>query len=585
MQEKKSLNNFIRLIKSYKKYLFFIFFLITSLELIKLVGPYILKIIVDELLDFSPEKINFFLFLISLFLFSLVIKTIIEYFSNRNIFKVLLNIEYELPLKCHKKLLDLDLFFHQKEGTGNKLIKIDRGVFKFTDLLGTIFWELLPVLLQFLATITILLIIDFRLFLILLLFSVLILYINIRVNSDVYPIRKNRHKKYEEASGKMAQSIININTVKSFSQEERELNELASIKRNILNNEKKEWFYILKFASLREIILAVGRAVFLFFGVYLVFSSQITIGSLVFVITISEMVFSALARAYRLYDRFAEGFEAVNRLSDLLNTESNIKNNGKIKLEKIKGNLEFKNVNFAYENKAMVLNDLNIKFKAKALNALVGPSGGGKTTIIKLIFRHFEVNSGEILLDNYNIADLDLFNLRSFLSIVPQEVDIFNSSIFENIAYSKRKIDLNEVKRAAKIANAHVFIDKLPNKYDTIVGERGVKLSGGQKQRIGIARAVLANPQILIFDEATSNLDTESEKLIQDSIFKIAKDKTLIVIAHRLSTIKKADKIFVIERGGLKESGSHYDLLKKNEGLYQKLIKLQSMGDIIDNKY
>lgn len=583
MKGKKSINNFVRLVKPYKSLILFIFILITFLELINLIGPYILKIIVDGLLDFSPVKINFFLLLISLFLFSLVIKTIFEYFTNRNIFKVLLNIEYELPLKCHEKLLDLDLLFHQKEGAGNKLIKVDRGVFKFTELLGTIFFELLPILLQFLVTTTVLLIIDYRLFLILLIFSVIILYINIDVNSRLYPIRKDRYKKYEEASGKMAQSIININTVKSFSQEERELNQYGSIKEHILKEEKREWWYILKFASLREIVLAVGRSGFLLFGVYLVFSNQITIGTLVFVITISEMVFNALARAYRFYDRFAEGIEAVNRLSGLLDTESIIKNDGEIKLNDIRGDLEFKKVNFAYENEDMVLSNLSFKFKTKALNALVGPSGGGKTTIIKLIFRHFDINSGQILLDNHNIVDLDLYNLRSFLSIVPQEVDIFDSSVFDNISYSKRKASMSEVKKAAEIANAHEFIDKLPKKYKTIVGERGVKLSGGQRQRIGIARAILADPKILIFDEATSNLDTESEKLIQDSISNIAKDKTLIIIAHRLSTIKRADQIFVIENGELRESGSHNDLLNKEEGLYQKLIKLQSMGDIIDN--
>ncbi len=583
MKGKKSINNFLKLIKPYKRWAFYIFSLVAILELIKLVGPYILKIIVDELFEFSIEKINYFVLLIILFLLSLIIKAIFEYFTNRNIIKVLLNVEYKLPVKCHKKLLELDLFFHQQEGSGNKLIKVDRGVFKFTDLLGTIFWELLPILLQFLVASTILLIIDYRLFLILLFFSVIILYINISVNSNTYPSRKKRYKKYEEASGKMAQSIININTVKSFSQEERELNEFGFIKKSILDDEKKEWWYILKFANLREIILSIGRAFFLLFGVYLVFSEQITIGTLVFIITISEMVFNALARAYRFYDRFAEGIEAVNRLSDLLNTNSNIKNEGKIKLKDIKGEIKFNNVNFSYENDDKVLNNLNITFKAKALNALVGPSGGGKTTLIKLLFRHFDINSGEILLDNRNIVDIELYNLRSFLSIVPQEVDIFNSTVFENIAYSNKKASMDEVRKAANIANAHEFIKDLPNKYQTVVGERGVKLSGGQRQRIGIARAILANPKILIFDEATSNLDTESEKLIQDSIFKIAKDKTLIIIAHRLSTIKKASKIFVIEKGKVKESGSHHDLLDKKESLYKKLIELQSMGDIIDN--
>lgn len=571
---------FFQLIKSYKKSIIFLFFLIVFLEALRLIGPYILKLIIDELLIFSIDKLNYFFLLILAFFVSLIIISIIDYFKDKKIFDVLLKAEYDLPIKCQKKLLELDLSYHQKEGTGDKITKIERGVFKFIDLLGTIFWELLPVAFQLISTSVILLFIDYRLFIPLLFFSVILTILNIRVNKKVYPTRKQRYKNYEKASGKMVQSIINVGTVQSFCQQERELGEFRSLKKSILDDETKEWSYILRFANLREIIVGLGRITFLTLGIILVAKNQISIGTLVFVITLSEKVFSSISRAYRLYDRFAEGSEGINRLSALLKTESTVENKGKIKLKKTEGEIKFENVGFVYENGDKVLSDFNLHIPSGAMTALVGPSGGGKTTIVRLIFRHFDPASGRVLLDGYNLKDLELFSFRKFFSIVPQEVDIFNSTIAENISYAKRSATFKEIEAAAKIANAAEFIEKLPDKYNTVVGERGIRLSGGQRQRIGIARAVLADPKVLVFDEATSNLDAESEKLIQEAISKIAKDKTIIVIAHRLSTIKMADKIVVVEGGKVVEEGMHLQLVNKKDGLYRRLINLQSLGEI-----
>ena len=573
-------HNFWELMKPYRRLSFLLLIFIIFLEAIRLIGPYILKLLVDELLVFSSDKIYYLLQLIFAFVSSLVIISIVDHLKDRKIFKVLISAERDIPVRCQEKLLSLDLGYLQEEGTGDKLTKIEKGAFKFTDLLGTIFWELLPVAFQFLSTSIILFIIDYRLFLILLFFSILLIVLNIRTNKKVYPARKDRYKKYEQASGKMVQSIMNINTVQSFSQERREVNELRGLKQYIYDVEKKEWFYFLKFANLREVLVGFGRGIFMLFGIFLVIQGQISVGTLVFIITLSEKVFGALSRAYRLYDRFAEGSEGINRLVTLLNMESKIKNNGKLKLKEVEGGIVFKDVNFSYQESGLVLRDLNLNIPADSLTALVGPSGGGKTTIVKLIFRHFDPVSGQVLLDKHDLKEIDLFNLRKFLAIVPQEVEIFNSSILENINYANKKASRAETEAAAKIANASGFIDKLANKYETIVGERGIKLSGGQRQRIGIARAILANPKILVFDEATSNLDAESEKLIQDAIFKIAKNKTIIIIAHRLSTIKMCDKIVVVEDGRVVEEGMHLQLLNKKDGLYKRLSTLQSLGEI-----
>ncbi len=572
--------DFIKLIRPYFKSVIFLFVFVILIEGLKLIGPYILKIIIDDLSLLSLEKIGYFINLILLLFLSLITITLLDYLKSKKVFSFLLKAEYDLPIRCQQKLLELDLAYHQEEGTGNKIAKIERGTLKMTDLLGNIFWEFLPVLFQLLSTLIILVFIDYRLFLLLIIFAIIIIFINISVNKNIYPTRKKRYKDYERASGKMVQSIINVNTVQSFSQQKREVEEFSSLKKDIFAGERKEWFYILKFAGLREAILSLARILFLLLGIYLVLDKQISIGTLVFVVTLSEKVFSSLSRVYRLYDRFAEGLEGVNRIASLLKTESSIKNTGTVKLNSVEGLVSFKNINFCYNNSEKILNNLNLEIPAGAITALVGPSGGGKTTIIRLIFRHFDPSSGVVTLDRHNLKDLDLFNLRKFLSIVPQEVDIFDASVSENISYANRNASMDEIEAAAKIANVDEFVKKFKDGYDTMVGERGIKLSGGQRQRLGIARAILANPKILIFDEATSNLDTESEKLIQDSIAKIAKNKTIIIIAHRLSTIKMANKIAVIEDGQVVEEGSHLQLVNKKDGLYKKLTSLQSLGDI-----
>ncbi|MEI7621831.1 MAG: ATP-binding cassette domain-containing protein [Candidatus Moraniibacteriota bacterium] len=226
------------------------------------------------------------------------------------------------------------------------------------------------------------------------------------------------------------------------------------------------------------------------------------------------------------------------------------------------------------------MKNINLEIPSGATTALVGPSGGGKTTLARMVYRHYDPTAGQVLLDGKDLRQYDLYGFRKFFAIVPQDVEIFNASVSENIAYAKPEASLTEIKAAARVANAEEFIAQLSNGYETIVGERGIKLSGGQRQRIGIARAILANPKVLIFDEATSNLDSQSERLIQDAMDKICKNRTVIIIAHRLSTIKKADKIVVLEKGQVVESGSHSELALVNDGLYKKLIDLQKMGEV-----
>lgn len=556
--------------------------LIVVMELSNFVAPYVLKVIIDKITNFDTREISSILFFIFLMFLSNEFNSFIAYLKDRKIFRILLDAEYYLPIHAQEKLVNLSLHYHEKENTGNKLIKIEKGINKITELVGNLAWEVLPTMIQLFATIIILFIIDWRFALSVFIFSPIIIFITFRTNVSLLPVRKKRFLDYEIASGIMGQSIMNINTVKSFVQERREIAKFSALRKDIRDNEIKEWFHLLNFRMLRNLFVDFGRISILLLGVYLIYYGELGIGSLVFVVTLSEKSYLSLYRLSRFYDKAEEGAVAVRRFMDLIEQENDIVSpeNG-VKPKAVIGKISFENVSFQYEEaKENALKNINLHISAGSTNALVGPSGGGKTTLARMMYRHYDPQKGQVKLDGIDLRDYDLYHFRKFFAIVPQEVEIFNSTIADNISYGKPHATKKEIIEAARIANAEEFINKLSHKYDTEVGERGVKLSGGQRQRIGIARAILNNPRVLIFDEATSSLDSYSEKLIQDAMSKISKGRTVITIAHRLSTIKKADNIIVLEKGQVVEQGTHEELCKTCGGLYSKLLNLQRLGDV-----
>jgi len=556
--------------------------LIMATEAANLVGPYILKLIIDTITNLRSEDLRRILELVFLMLIANQTTSFLGNWRDRKVFKILADIIMYLSESAHRKMVFLGLGYHEKENTGNKITKIQRGVDKIDSLFGSLAWEVMPTAFQIVFSTGILFFIDWRFGAILLTFVPAFLILTLRVNRLAFPFRMARFDAEEQASGVMTQSIININTVKSFVQEERESRGYKKILKKLTDNLLAEYGKILSYNLRRNFIIDLGRVSMLVMGVFLALQNDITLGSLVFIITISEKSLISLYRVSRLYDRIMESSEAVTRLYDLSHEKSEIENpkNG-IKPADIEGKISFADVKFKYKESGIcALDKVNVKINSGCVTAFVGPSGGGKTTLARMIYRHYDADSGAIFLDDKNLKEYDLYAFRKFIAIVPQEVEVFNATLRENISYAKPGASLAEVRAAARTANAEEFINAMQDGYDTLAGERGVKLSGGQRQRIGIARAVLANPRILIFDEATSNLDSQSEKLIQEAMEKISKGRTVIIIAHRLSTIKKADKIIVLEKGKVVEEGSHYELAKVDGGLYQKLINLQKMGDV-----
>ncbi len=326
-------------------------------------------------------------------------------------------------------------------------------------------------------------------------------------------------------------------------------------------------------SPINEVFGITAIACVLWFGGLQVFSGEMTSAELVFFAFGLYSIMNPIKIIAETHARVQEGMSAAAQLFEILDTPPSIQN-GSRRISNIEQGIVFQNVWFRYgEN--YVLKDLSFEIRKGEMVALVGPSGSGKSTIVDLLLRFYDVERGAILIDGINIKEFDVHDLRRLFGVVSQEVILFNDTVTNNIKYgTPRPVSYDEIVAAAKIANAHGFISELPEQYDTLIGDRGVRLSGGQRQRLSIARAMLKNPPMLIFDEATSALDHESEKLVQDAIDRAMTNRTALVIAHRLSTIQNADKILVLDKGSIKEQGTHHTLLRQN-GLYQRLYSMQ----------
>ncbi len=386
---------------------------------------------------------------------------------------------------------------------------------------------------------------------------------------------RESRKQIGELNSQIEDSLLGIRVVKSFANEPVEEEKFEGGNQKFLAIKKKVYHVMGGFQSstrffdgLMYIVVVVAGALFMMQGKI---GAADYLAYLMFVTTL----LTSIRRIVEFAEQFQRGLTGIERFCEVMDVAPDVKNSERAKeLGRVDGEVEFRDVSFRYETEtADVLTHLNLQVRAGESIALVGPSGGGKTTLCSLIPRFYDVTSGEILLDGTPITEVTLRSLRENIGVVAQDVYLFSGSIRENIAYGKQGASDEEIIEAAKLAGAHEFIMDLPQGYDTYVGERGVKLSGGQKQRVSIARVFLKNPPILILDEATSALDNESEKLVQQSLEKLAKGRTTFTIAHRLTTVRNADRILVLTDQGIEESGSHEELIAKG-GIYADLYRL-----------
>jgi subfamily B ATP-binding cassette protein MsbA len=378
-----------------------------------------------------------------------------------------------------------------------------------------------------------------------------------------------------ELANFMSESAMGNKIVKAYNMEEFEINKFRQLNhKHFRINAKIALAYSLA-SPIMDVIGGLVAAGLFTIGMHRISLGTLSPGQFISFLTALFMMYSPIKRLSMAHNDYQQGKAGYERVRQIINTENPIRDRATaLEIKNIRGEVEFKNVHFAYQPEVPVLKDISFLAQPNEMVALVGASGSGKTTIMNILLRFYEPQSGEIFIDSRDIRSYTLKSLRELIGLVTQDVFLFNDTILNNIAYGRRKYAQDDILQAAAIARAADFIAELPLQYDTLVGERGIFLSNGQRQRISIARAVLKKPQILIFDEATSSLDSESEKLIQEAMAEVMKNRTTFVIAHRLSTIIEADRILVIENGEIKETGNHRELLKKR-GLYYSLYNLQ----------
>lgn len=391
---------------------------------------------------------------------------------------------------------------------------------------------------------------------------------------------KKTQDKVAESQVIVEETLQGISNVKAFANEWYEIQRYKNKIKEIVKIAIKGGQYRGYFASFIILCLFGCVVAVVWYGITLTIKGEVEgVGDLISFVLYTTFIGASFGGIAEMYAQIQKAVGATERVFELLEEapEAIHANPKASAIEKIKGNVAFKNVAFSYPSRkeVQVLKDVNFNADFGQKIALVGPSGAGKSTISSLLLRFYDITSGEILVDGKSIYDYDLENLRGNMSIVPQDVILFGGTIRENIAYGKPDASDEEIMLAAKQANALNFIEGFPEKFETLVGERGVKLSGGQRQRIAIARALLKNPSILILDEATSSLDSESEKLVQEALEVLMEGRTSIIIAHRLSTIRNADKILVLDNGKITEEGTHQELINLENGIYKNLSNLQ----------
>ncbi|MCM8833161.1 MAG: ABC transporter ATP-binding protein/permease, partial [Candidatus Omnitrophica bacterium] len=370
--------------------------------------------------------------------------------------------------------------------------------------------------------------------------------------------------------------LSGIKTVKAFSQEEKEFKRFTFYADKLKDSVRNVNINISIFNPLMAFLFSLGGLIIWYVGGKNVLEGKLTLGELMAFLSYIGMFYTPLTQLTLLSTWFSNFTTASHRIFEVLDTEPQVKEPKKsIKLTRIKGSIEFRNVTFGYDPYQPVLKNISFKIEPGEVVGIVGKSGSGKTTIVNLLCKFYDIQEGEILIDGKDIREIPSYELRKQIGLVLQEPFTFRGTIAENISYGKPDATFEEIIHSAKIANAHEFIMKLPNAYDTLLGERGAGLSGGEKQRITIARAVLCDPPILILDEATSSVDTESEKKIQEALSFLWKGRTTIIIAHRLSTLKESDKIIVLDSGKIVEIGNHNELMER-KGIYYNLIVMQS---------
>jgi ATP-binding cassette, subfamily B, bacterial len=471
--------------------------------------------------------------------------------------------------------------FFNNNFVGSLVKRINRFYRAFEGIADRLTWDLLPVIIN-VTVITIVL--SYRSIIFgVIIFAWVIIYIFVNITFSRYKLKYDirRSELDTKVTGFIADTITNQSNIKLFSSYKREGRAFGKLAKQLTDLRRLTWDMSTGFEAVQAFLMVGLELVLMYLAIGFWFDGSVTTGDLVLLQAYLLRVFLKIWDFGRIIRDFYEQLADAAEMTEILETPLEIKDRRNAKhLIVTKGNIEFQNVSFYYHKTRPVFKKLYLKIKAGKRVAFVGPSGAGKSTIVKMLLRIHDIARGHILIDGQKIKSVTQDSLHEAVSLVPQDPILFHRTLMENIRYGKPDATDEQVFQAARHAHCDEFINQFPEGYATQVGERGVKLSGGERQRVAIARAILRNAPILVLDEATSSLDSESEALIQDALETLMKNKTVIVIAHRLSTIMSMDRIVVIDAGDIAEQGTHKQLTNKKNGLYKKLWKLQAGGFI-----
>ena len=559
--------------KPYKKVLYLSMFFSMVLSFLSPIRPFLINYAVDNhIMDPNPSQLQFICIILLVILF---LESIVQFLYIYLATWLGQHVIQDMRAKVYQHILKLKMSYFDNTPIGSLVTRSVSDIETISDIFSQGLFVIIGELLKLIVVICMMFYTDWRLALMSMIAIPILLVATAWFKKNIKAAFQDVRKEVSNINTFVQEHIVGMNLVQIFNREDAELKKFQDINKGHLSAHLKSVFYYSVFFPVVEILSALSIGMIIWYGGEAIISGEeVTLGELVAFILYIHMMFRPIRQLADRFNVLQMGIVGSERVFKVLDTKDFITDEGSVEKENIVGEIEYKNVKFAYKNEDWVLNGLSFKIEKGKNLALVGRTGAGKTSIINILNRFYEIQKGEIFIDGVEIRDFKLSNLRKHIAVVQQEVHLFSSSIMENIILFDENIKEQSVINAAKEIGIHNFIMSLPGGYNYVVGERGVTLSTGQRQLISFLRVYLRNPKILILDEATSSIDSHTEQILQNALEKISEGRTTIVIAHRLSTIVNSDKILLLENGKVLEEGSHSKLMNEN-GEYAKMYNTQ----------